>query len=667
MREWVLGLRRVPVVLVLSLAATFSAAPRLAAVTDAAAARALGARGAELAERGDFQGAQAAFDEALSAFRALGMEEEVAATLGGLGAVAAQLGHYDKAVSYFQQALAIFRKVGAEKAAGMVLNVMAEVSANLGEYDQAVGYYEQALAIFRKLGMQEEAAGALGGLGDAARDTSRYDQAMAYYEQALAAYRKLGMEEEVGLTLKAIGLAAGLLGQYDNTLDYCEQALAVFRKLGMEAESALTLRVMGLAADGLAQHDRATGYDQQALTIYRKLGMERETADTLRHLGAVTADPAKYDRSVAYYEEALAIYRKLGLDKEMEAMLSEMGLTASPESKALKTLKPGDVGSSLAQEQDTTYNGGSARPSEAVMPSPESNPKAVVWRTPAPPNGPQAGDVWVNPKDGMEMVYVPEGEFTVGTSDAEINDRVSGSDAQREPFGDEQPQCRVRLQGYWISRTEVTNAQYQGFARASGHRPPSWFGGKAMPYGPDHCPVVFVNWEDARAYCEWAGGRLPTELEWEKAARGTDGRVFPWGNEWDGNRCLNSVPPAQRPPASGQASRHQAPQGPAEVGTTAGDTSPYGCRDTAGNVCEWCADWYDDSSYQRYAAGETTSPEKSVWGLRVIRGGAYTDTYTWRFACSRRPFDGKGPDDRDGYPEITFGDLGFRYVRDAAP
>jgi len=180
----------------------------------------------------------------------------------------------------------------------------------------------------------------------------------------------------------------------------------------------------------------------------------------------------------------------------------------------------------------------SGRATERVTPAPELNANAVVWRTNEPPADPQSGDVWVNPKDGMEMVYISAGEFTLGTSDAQIEAWLKEHPSdKREWFAEEKPQSRVNLPGYWIGRTEVTNAQYLRFVRATGHRAPEHWKQGQIPSGLERFPVVFVDWEDARAYCEWTGGRLPSELEWEKAARGTDGRFFPWGSEWEAGRC----------------------------------------------------------------------------------------------------------------------------------
>jgi serine/threonine-protein kinase len=184
--------------------------------------------------------------------------------------------------------------------------------------------------------------------------------------------------------------------------------------------------------------------------------------------------------------------------------------------------------------------------------------------------------------------------------------------------------------GYYIGRCETTWREYRVFCRASGRsepKAPSWAA------NDDH-PVVNVSWEDAKAFCDWAGLRLPTEAEWEKAARGTDGREFPWGNA----------------EATADLAVFQG-FGMKPVGSCPNGASPYGALDLAGNVSEWCADWYDSSAYARYARGDATPPADG--SRRVIRGGAWSDGLGALRAACRRRLD---PDDRF-YP------LGFRPAR----
>ena len=139
------------------------------------------------------------------------------------------------------------------------------------------------------------------------------------------------------------------------------------------------------------------------------------------------------------------------------------------------------------------------------------------------PNTPVAGATRINPKDGAVMVYVPAGEFVMG------DDQMPRSSPRRT----------VTLDAFWIYKNDVTVAQYRKFCQATGRQMPQT---PTWGWKDDH-PVVNVTWDDAKAYCDWAGAALPTEAQWEKAARGTDGRMYPWGNEWDAGKlwCSRSV------------------------------------------------------------------------------------------------------------------------------
>jgi serine/threonine-protein kinase len=208
------------------------------------------------------------------------------------------------------------------------------------------------------------------------------------------------------------------------------------------------------------------------------------------------------------------------------------------------------------------------------------------------------------------MVYVPAGDFIMGSQ------LGAGSD-------EEAPQHLVTLDAYWIDQTEVTNAQYHLFVDATGYPAPalcepadSTFADAGLA---DH-PVVCVSWDDAQAYCAWVGGRLPTEAEWEKAARGTDERTYPWGNSFDGslaNYCDNTCELSQRDTGFNDGYVRTAP-----VGSYPAGASPYGALDMAGNVWEWVSDWYN---FYYYAKSPQLNPGgHNIGDYRVLRGGAWS-------------------------------------------
>lgn len=197
-----------------------------------------------------------------------------------------------------------------------------------------------------------------------------------------------------------------------------------------------------------------------------------------------------------------------------------------------------------------------------------------------------------------DMVYVPAGEFTMGEN--RYYDWVFLL-AYNIYDG---PVHTVYLDAYYIDKYEVTNEQYRKFVEETGHRIPSCWSDARLNL-PDH-PVVGVTWEDAVAYATWAGKRLPTEAEWEKAARGTDKRLWPWGNTFNKDKCnvwesgVKSTTPVKK----------------YEEGK-----SPYGCYNMAGNVWEWCSDYYDQHYYR---ASPRRNPQGPNTGLqRVIRGGSF--------------------------------------------
>jgi formylglycine-generating enzyme required for sulfatase activity len=199
------------------------------------------------------------------------------------------------------------------------------------------------------------------------------------------------------------------------------------------------------------------------------------------------------------------------------------------------------------------------------------------------------------------MVAVPAGEFTMGTDEQDPQDKAADYGIMKPFFKDEQPAHRVNLPFYFIDKYEVTNADYFNFVQKTGHKPPpDWNGGQYPPAKAGH-PVAYVTWDDANAYCLWAGKRLPTEGEWEKAARGPEGLRYPWGNEFDEFRAN----------INGQVG------GTTEVGHYENGRSPYGAYDMVGNVWEWTADWY------KPYPGNTYTSDKFGESVKVLRGNSW--------------------------------------------
>ncbi len=196
------------------------------------------------------------------------------------------------------------------------------------------------------------------------------------------------------------------------------------------------------------------------------------------------------------------------------------------------------------------------------------------------------------------MVLIPAGPFLMGTSREEAEKLARRYGHHPSWLEGEVPKRRIELPAYLIDKYPVTNRDYTAFVRAARHRPPPhWRGGEPPPELLDH-PVTMVDLADAKAYAAWAGKRIPTEAEWEKAARGEDGRTYPWGDGFDPEAChFDRGGPAVETPSS--IPKHlegalrmpeRLPTGTAPVAAHPKGASPYGVLDRVGNVAEWCAD-----------------------------------------------------------------------------
>lgn len=281
-------------------------------------------------------------------------------------------------------------------------------------------------------------------------------------------------------------------------------------------------------------------------------------------------------------------------------------------------------------------------------------------------------------KDGMEMVYIPAGEFIMGSSQEDIDALMKARCPDCNPYGfeDEMPKHSVYLDGFWMDKYEVTNQQFSIFVKDSGYETDAEKAGYSThyllgkgwqlingsnwqhPQGPGSTihdlmqhPVIHVSRCDAQAYCEWAGGRLPTEAEWEKAARGPNGRIYPWGNEFDSSYAnVDDETKSTEAQVNCGSNGCDGYEQTSPVGSFPKDASVYGVMDMAGNVLEYTNSFFKEYPYDPNDGRE----EANESGLLVLRGGSWKNTLnhsayrTW------------------GYPGFSFS-AGFRCVYLEAP
>jgi len=242
------------------------------------------------------------------------------------------------------------------------------------------------------------------------------------------------------------------------------------------------------------------------------------------------------------------------------------------------------------------------------------------------PEDPKPGDTFSNPIDGTELVFIPAGEFTMGDDDSE-----------RE---NEKPAHRVKVSGFWLGKYEVTHEQYGKFMKATGHPEPEYW--DDSDFNQSEQPVVGMDWHDAVAYCKWAGGRLPTEAEWEYAARG--GKQYEYGTATGklSHDSANYV---------GVEGKDKWELQPAPVGNF--PANPFGLYDICGNVWEWCEDhWHDDYDGAPDDGRAWLDEDAEEGAPRVVRGGGWGDNAR-DCRCAYRSYGGPGS---------RFHVLGFRLV-----
>jgi len=293
------------------------------------------------------------------------------------------------------------------------------------------------------------------------------------------------------------------------------------------------------------------------------------------------------------------------------------------------------------------------KPSPEEVPAFTPGPTIVVEDMPTPtsssstaivPSTPET--IKISPADGMTQILIPEGTFFMG-----------GMDVYRE--NDELPVREVLIRTFWMDQVEVTNGMYNLCVQSGDCHPPmqlrsdnreEYFGN---PDFQDY-PVVYVTWSDANAYCQWAGRRLPTEAEWERAARGDDKRNYPWGDE---------------PPNEYNSNSQNFVSDTSRVGSYAEGASPFGILDMGGNVWEWVADRYRPDYYGRSPAENPAGPaEDEVFNsMRVIRGGSFQDDGNFLRLANRNAMEGpnlKAQPDEETYFGKSSNKVGFRCAMD---
>ena len=233
------------------------------------------------------------------------------------------------------------------------------------------------------------------------------------------------------------------------------------------------------------------------------------------------------------------------------------------------------------------------------------------------------------------MILIPKGKFIMGNNSGRIDAR---------------PAHEIYLDDYYIDKYEVSNKDYKKFIDATGYSAPNvdtnkypWakqynWHNNTYPKGTENLPVVLVNWNDANAYAKWCGKRLPTEAEWEKAAKGPNNLLFPWGNEWDSTKCN----------VSSSGIKTTLP-----VNSNKNGISGYGVFNMIGNVWEWCSDYYDKDYYKVSPKISPKGPE--VGATRIIRGGSWNTFGNNNFRCDSR---------ESQFPSVKSLDIGFRCVKD---
>lgn len=341
---------------------------------------------------------------------------------------------------------------------------------------------------------------------------------------------------------------------------------------------------------------------------------------------------------VRYFVKPIIQKHKMVFISALIAVFSLVGCSTKGKEGATSNLLPSNTPQPIATDTPTVTH----------TPSPSSTPTDTA--TPTVTSSPTLGigSTMISPQDGMNLMYVPAGEFIMGLTDEEMSkimqydlSIVNLSAWTRLEFTFAQPQHKVYLDAFWIDQTEITNAMYSQCVAAGVCKEPRIVQSACNQYfNPDYAnhPVICVEPADDKIYCEWAGRRLPTEAEWEKAARGTDGRIYPWGNQEPNGNLLNFFDKNGNISDWAAWKNNSIDDGyaiTAPVGSYSQGASPYGALDMTGNVAEYVSDKppLNYKTNMPLSTGDMTCQ-------RMYRGGSYLSTVSESSTAFRYCFEG---------------------------
>ncbi|OQA14015.1 MAG: Serine/threonine-protein kinase pkn1 [bacterium ADurb.Bin363] len=398
--------------------------------------------------------------------------------------------------------------------------------------------------------------------------------------------------------------------------------------LHQEAIKKLEIAIKKDPSYAVAYYQLGKSYHAQlqyepAIKNYKKaLELQPSLAEACYNIGSCYIDIGNSGNGIKWLDQAKGIfYGKNDLEKYKKTL------------EKLVTVSTGEK-RKVYQKELNNFPPPTVTP---VIASFTPTPPVIITKTPTP--GRESTD---------DMILISAGKFLMGSSEKDIEEAVKisksyGWEVERSWFSDELPRHEVYLNDFYIDKYEVTNEKFKKFVLSTGYKTDAeregfaiiWVGlepkkisgadwqhpmgsGSSINGKMDH-PVVQVSWNDACAYAVWAKKRLPTEAEWEKASRGTDGRIYPWGNTWNDNYCNNLNMNLSY--LLGFMPDFFKNRGTLPAGKMSEGISPYGLMDMAGNVWEWCSDWYS-KDYYNYASEENPKgPQKGE--KKILKGGSW--------------------------------------------